>query len=468
MTDIGMEIAEVGQELFGEEIKERETAALQRAFDEALGAGQQEAASALLDELTGNLPVWNGWPAALFNLDESYTAGLLDEVADFIRPYVVLHDGAPAILAAWVLHTYVFQCSLFTPYIFITAAEKASGKSLLADVLRVLVRKPRRNGGMSAAALVKIVDRDRPTLFLDEMDAQMKSSEEFASAMQGILNEGYRRDGVYTKCFGKDNEPHDFAIYCPKCIIGIGDMLHDTTASRSIRIEMKRKTAAEHVRTFDTEYAEQQAAPIRERIASWARVVAPVLRRGIRQGLVEGWDGRQNDTARPLLTIALLAGQPWHTRLLAALQGAFASNAEATESFGTMLLSDIRDYFDERRGDRAPSFELLEYLHQLEERSWVAWGSRREKMQPNQLAAELRKYGIRPRTIRMAGGTPKGYYRADFEDAWQRFCSPPSANSATAATAPQPAYSLAKSVAARPHVAATEAQQEDDEPGLDF
>jgi hypothetical protein len=239
--------------------------------------------------------------------------------------------------------------------------------------------------------------------------------------VQGILNEGYRRDGVFTKCDGKNNELRDFAVYCPKCFAGIGNLLHDTTASRSVRIEMRRKIASEHVELFDTEEAERDAAPIRVSIERWAKSVPRALR-GFRYGQVKGWDGRQNDTARPLLAIAMLAGRAWHDRVLSALRIAFKTNAEATESFGTMLLSDVRDCFEQKNTDRVTTADLLEHLHQLDERPWQAWGFKHEPMRPHQLAKEVHKYRISPRQIRVGDRTVKGYLRVEFEDAWRRFC----------------------------------------------
>jgi Protein of unknown function (DUF3631) len=50
------------------------------------------------------------------------------------------------------------------------------------------------------------------------------------------------------------------------------------------------------------------------------------------------------------------------------------------------------------------------------------------------MAKLLKPFDIRPRTIRTASGTPKGYLRQDFEEAWSRYCR----SSADAATAEVP------------------------------
>src|SRR5262249_25048244 len=51
------------------------------------------------------------------------------------------------------------------------------------------------------------------------------------------------------------------------------------------------------------------------------------------------------------------------------------------------------------------------------------------------LAHRLRQYGVRPKTIRIGTGTPRGYTRSDFVDAWERYLPGPSpARSATSET----------------------------------
>lgn len=171
---------------------------------------------------------------------EMLTAELLAKGVSWVRRYVALSEDQAVILAGWVMHTYAFDASETTPYIHITAPEKACGKSRLMDVLVAIAAKPIRSGGMTAAALVRCIDNGSPTIFLDEMDAQLGGEKEYAEAIRGILNEGFRRGGKFFKCDGKSHELREFNAYSPKCFAGIG-RIPDTVASRSIAIEMRRK-----------------------------------------------------------------------------------------------------------------------------------------------------------------------------------------------------------------------------------
>src|ERR1039458_5501864 len=165
------------------------------------------------------------------------TEELLETCRTWIRRYIVVSDEQTVIMAAWILHTYAFDASETTPYIHITAPEKACGKSRLMETLEAIAAAPIRSGGMTPAALVRCIHSKSPTIFLDEMDAQLGRNKEYAETIRGILNEGFRKGGKVIKCAGKTHELREFNAYCPKCFAGIGD-LPGTVASRSIMIEI--------------------------------------------------------------------------------------------------------------------------------------------------------------------------------------------------------------------------------------
>jgi hypothetical protein len=196
-------------------------------------------------------PVWSapGTPDAPSKTPEAVakmTRELFDACRAWILRYVIVTGEQATILAFWLLHAYVLAAADMTPYIHITAAEKECGKSLLMDVLAALAFNPKRSGGMTPAALVRTIDGKPSTLFLDEMDAAMGGSKEYAENMRGILSEGFHRGGTFSKCDGKIHEVRDFSVFGCKVLAGIG-CLPGTVASRSITIEMRRKLPSENV-----------------------------------------------------------------------------------------------------------------------------------------------------------------------------------------------------------------------------
>ena len=160
---------------------------------------------------------------------------------------------------------------------------------------------------MSGAALARVVEASRPTLFLDEIDAQMKGNKETAENIRGILNSGYEPEGVYTRCVGKDFAVKDFPTFCPKCLAGIGE-LWDTVSDRSIIIEMRRNLPGETVEQDRKVAVNAAAAPIKARLEEWAARGAADLLRSIHPAPISGFNPRQNDIAEVLLAIAQLAG----------------------------------------------------------------------------------------------------------------------------------------------------------------
>jgi hypothetical protein len=367
------------------------------------------------------------------------TAQLLDAIRSWILTYVVISEEQATILAVWELHTYVLDASDITPYIHITAPEKESGKSLLMDVLAAVACNPIRSGGMTAAALVRMVDKHHPTVFLDEMDAAMGGDKEFAEAQRGILNEGFKRGGRFFKCDGKDHELRDFDVFSCKCFAGIGK-LPDTVTSRSIVIEMRRKLPTEVVARFRQRVVKIEASPLRSSLNAWASKGAAALLQKIEPTPIPNLGDRQNDVCEPLLAIAQLAGETYLQRLVGALMAVFGASGAEDASTGVALLRDIRAAFEALSTDKIPSKTLAEILGATEGSPWPDW-KQGKPISANQIARMLQRYGIRPQTIRVDCGTPKGYRRCDFEDAWARYCPLPPTETATP---PQPSSLLAE------------------------
>jgi hypothetical protein len=363
------------------------------------------------------------------------TAALLDSCEKWARRYVVLSAEQCTVIAAWILHTWAIDAAECTPYLHITAPEKGCGKSRLLETLEPVVCRPCKTGGMSAAALVRTVDAESPTLLLDEFDAALGSDKEYSEALRGILNEGFRRGGNFRKVEGKNHQLRVFQVFGAKAIAGIG-RIPDTVASRSIVIEMRRKTPAESVEPFRQREVRAASRPLAESLQAWASSERLYLLREARPLLPHELNDRQKDITEPLLAIADLAGGEWPKRLRQALVVLFGSTASDDDSIGVMLLRDIRSIFEECEGGGPKqkgmhSADLAAALCQLEGRPWAEWAKGRG-MDANRLAKQLKKYGISPQSIRLDGGNQKGYWRDSFLDAWVRYCLP-SASSATLA-----------------------------------
>ena len=346
---------------------------------------------------------------------------LLDEIVAFLLRFLVLQKHQPEAIALWVAHSYVFMLMDTTPYLDVHSAAKRSGKSRLLEVLELLVSNPWSTAGVTPAALSRKVDRERPTLLLDEADATFKADKELAQAVRGILNSGYRITGKRTVCEGQGASIDyvDLSTYCPKALAGIGH-LPDTITDRSIPIVLKRRARSEVVERFRLRKVRPEGVAFAARIAQWARQLdlensTPDLPDELDYRAQEGWG--------ILLAIADMAGGDWPERARAAAIALSAGKEVEDSSLGTKLLGDIKIAFGAH--ERMKSADLTKALVDMEDAPWGDVDDRGRALEPRRLAKMLKPYGIAPTTSRVGDKTPRGYEKAAFEDAWNRYLPPP-------------------------------------------
>ena len=362
---------------------------------------------------------------------------VLNEVAGFIRRFVVVSCPQADVAALWVAHTHTFAASSATAYLAITSAEKRSGKTRLLEVLKLLVARPWLTGRVTPAVLARKVDAERPSLLLDESDAAFKGDKDYAEALRGLLNSGHRLGGKTTVCVGQGAEIsyRDFSTFCPKAIAGIG-RLPDTVADRSIPIRLERKARTEEAERFHRRDADIDARPLRDQLELLETQVERL--EVARPDLPDALDDRAQDTAEPLLAIADLAGGDWPARARAALVELHGGRAVEDDSIGVRLLADARAVFG--GGDRLGTADLLKGLHELDEAPWGDWYGK--PLSSRSLAKMLRPYAIAPHS----DGTTRGYRREAFEDAWARYLPPdPSTRQEAASLSGKPAISTRQS-----------------------
>lgn len=377
-------------------------------------------------------------------------AGLLDELAGFVRRYVVVTPAQADALALWIVHTWAIDAAGSTPYLSVTSAEKRSGKTRLLDVLRLLCRDPLPAANVSEAALFRSLG-DRPrTLLLDEVDAIFGPKARDREDLRAMLNAGYRRGTPVLRCVGDGSRQRveSFEVFGAKALAGIGD-LPDTLADRSLPIRLKRRGPGESVSSLRENRPPPEAASLRERTEAFAEEHDERLA-DVEPELPAELDDRAQDAVEPLLAIADLAGGDWPERARRAfVELRRGDDASADESLGVRLLGDVHAAFALDDADKLSTVELIERLAADDDSPWADWHGAHVK--PRTLSTILRPYGIRSRTVRLDDGTtPKGYHREQFLDTWARYLRSPSQEgglSATTATTVYPSAPAASSVA---------------------
>jgi Protein of unknown function (DUF3631) len=363
------------------------------------------------------------------------TAALLQACREWVHGHVIVSGDQGNVLAPWVLHTWAIDAAEYTPYLHITAAEKECGKSRLLETLKPIVYRPCMSTGITAAALLRIINRDSPTLLLDEVDATFGGNKDAAESIRGVLNAGFQRGGVHRKCDGKSHEIQEFKAFGPKAFAGIGSV-PDTVASRSIVIEMKRKKQDESVESLRGRDVAEARKPLLASLEAWRKSGVTETLELARPAFPDGFSDRQKDISEPLVAIADLAGGEWPSGVRASLLALFRSEESEDSSLGVTILRDILAVFCSLNGehtDRISSAALTSALQALEGSPWGDWDKGRQ-FNVNTLAKRLKPFHIKPQTIRMGSETFKGYMRDSFADAWKSYLPHISAEAALPVT----------------------------------
>lgn len=363
----------------------------------------------------------------------------LEAARAFNCRYVHFANAQQAIaVTLWEAHTHAVDAAECSPFLAITAAEMRSGKSRTLDVLSCLTARPWRAIVPSDAVLFRKIDRDRPTLLLDEADTIFGRKAGEYEGLRAILNAGNRRGTSVPRVVpeGKTMTLVEFSVFCPKAIAGIGT-LPATVADRAIPIRMTRRARGERLEKFRERDAEALARPIREALAYHTAALLGGLRDS-RPAVPDELDDRAQDSWEPLLAIADAAGGSWPAAARRAAVDLHASRDADDESLGVLLLHDVRRVFTERDTDRLTTADLLGELLRIEESPWADMRGR--PLGPHGLARLLRSYDIAPRVLRIGSATPRGYTADSFADAFTRYL-PPSSTAASTATPQQAAQS---------------------------
>lgn len=346
---------------------------------------------------------------------------LLDAIVTFVKRFVVLTLAQARVVALWVVHTHAIDVAAATPFLAITSPEKQSGKTRLLEVLALLCHKPWHAITPSEAVLYRKIERDCPTLLLDEVDTIFGSRPKDHEGLRSLLNSGNRRGAVVPRCEGPKSRVKDFSVFCARALAGIG-RLPDTITDRSIPIQMSRRARGESVERFGAQgrrNAENDAKELRGRVALWVQSQRDALKE-ITPELPEALSDRAQDGAEPLLAIADAAGGEWSKQAREALLELYGKTSPEDDSIGVRLLTDIRRVFHERKTDRLSSKDLCDALSDVETSPWGDWYGK--PITPRGLASRLKDYGICPDQIRLSETTTcKGYMVAWFKEVWTRY-----------------------------------------------
>jgi hypothetical protein len=351
-------------------------------------------------------------------------AAILADLHAVLTRYVILPSPEASVgVVLWVAATHAQSAWQHAPRLVIRAPEKRCGKSRLLDIVEGTCHNPLITVNASPAAVYRAIGTDTPpTLLVDEADTIFGGKNAEANEdLRGLLNAGHQRNRPAIRWDAGTRSLETIPTFAMAALAGIGTM-PDTIEDRAVVIRMRRRAPGETVSPFRHRRDRPALTDIAAGLAGWLGSHLAELERAEPAMPLED---RTADTWEPLIAVADLAGHDWPDLARTAALVLTADHDQAASiSDRVRLLADCRTAFGE--ASALPTTTLINRLRSDPEAPWSDHGP--AGITPMRLSTMLREYDIRSATVRFGEpiGQAKGYYRADFTDAWQRYCpSPP-------------------------------------------
>ncbi len=351
-------------------------------------------------------PHWEVTPAE----DPVDAARVFADIEARILHHIAMPKHLAFVCALWVGYSWIHEHATYSPILFITSAERDSGKTTLSAILGFMVRRSLLSVGISPAALYRSIEKWHPSFVIDEADKAFAKSPDLAE----VVNSGWTRGQTIVRCDPDTHEPRTYSTFCPKIVALKGKEAPDPTLSRAIFISMKRRTRSEPIADF-AHIDDDGFRRLRSQLARWADDNGAVL--GLAAPAMP--DGFMNRTAA-------------NWKLIFAIADSFGAGDRAREaarrilgvtdmpSAGVTLLEDIKIHFDRSTLDYVTSEQLIKDLTADPERPWAEWGHGKPITQKG-VGGLLHDFQIKSREVGPRDHRAKGYRRADFTDAWGRY-----------------------------------------------
>ncbi|GAA5045613.1 hypothetical protein HNP84_002589 [Thermocatellispora tengchongensis] len=343
-------------------------------------------------------------------------AGLLDQLRAALVRYVILPTPQAAdAVVLWIAATHAQPAWAHAPRLVIRAPEKRCGKSRLLDIVEATCYEPFITVNSSSAAVYRSITDDPPTLLVDEADTIFGPKADGNEDLRGLLNAGHQRNRPAKRYDANANRVESIPTFAMAALAGIGAM-PDTIEDRAVVVRMRRRAPGESAAPYRHRRDRPPLRALAAAINQWLRTDLSTLEAAEPAMPVED---RAADTWEPLVIVADHAGGDWPERARAA---AVALTSEADENTASSprlrLLTACRAAFG--TDTALPTAVLLDRLKADPESEWAEHGP--AGLTPRKLGIMLAEYDIRSTNIRFPTGQAKGYQRADFLDAWARYC----------------------------------------------
>jgi hypothetical protein len=350
-------------------------------------------------------------------------AELLDQVAAFIRKYLVCDDHQLTILTLWSARTHSHEVFTTAPYLDIRSPERHCGKTLCLDLLHFVAEPNYFFTGASPRILLDRLlpgrelddlERDAPfTVLLDDCHHTFAPSER--QPLLAFLNAGCQ----WLSSFAWVDE--DYFPLGPKAFAS-NTPLPRSLASRCIPIVLRRPRPSENYTRYQFDPVIREGRSLHEQLSQWMRASFSLLCAMIDKdppNLPPTLSPGQRNCAESLLYVADLAGGSWPAKARAAVSAVFDLEDASTN---TQLLFDIRNiFFQKNNPEYLATSDLLSELCAMDARPWSAWNAKSGR----RIGTLLRPFRISSTHLHPGKGQEfKGYRMNDLQEAWDRYLPP--------------------------------------------
>lgn len=374
------------------------------------------------------------------------TGGLIDELCNYLRDYIVLPPSPVVVTAAWIVASHMYREWERFPHLGVFSPEKRCGKTKFLQLMQPVLFNCRNVSDISGAAIYRLITNARISLLIDEAQKFKRGGSESSLQVGELLKSSIDRDSMTVKCVGQNHEVKEFSLYCPKVIACIGGV-EEVLADRCLPIGIERKADEDDVRPCYSRDFKPVGHALNDKIQKWAEAnttTASHIYKEIRPFKIK--NDRMAELMLPLqATLAtdwLVDGGPTgDERALASLQEyAFENDykeaAPEKQSIGVQLLVACKEIFEKGYGFLPTGTLIAELLQRTEE----PWGEYRHDraITAHALSRLLREYEIFSQHSQTKA--ERGYSESQFREAWTRYLpaskQPPKASQASEASRP--------------------------------
>tara|TARA_R110002072_G_scaffold301652_1_gene481865 strand:+ start:4086 stop:5585 length:1500 start_codon:yes stop_codon:yes gene_type:complete len=341
------------------------------------------------------------------------------EMVELLRRHTVLPSMGHEAIALWCAGTYVYDAFRIFPRLCLHSPQKRCGKTTTLEVIEALSRRTLIASNVSASVIFRAIEAWHPTILADEADTWIHNNEE----IRGVINSGHTRRTARvfrTEEVNGQRIPVSFSTWAPLALAMIKTP-PDTIMDRSVVVNLRRRMRNEHVHKLPVSLFDDQV-DIRHKLARWALDNMDELRRS-QPEIPAGGNDRAEDNWHSLFAIAGLLGGDWPKTVVTTMKTLEGAKPD-DEDVAAMLLEDIQSIFSDWNHDNIFSEDLVNQLIDLESRPWCEW-RRGQPMTKNSLSKMLKPYKIVSNTVRIDLRTAKGFRLTAFDDAFNRYLSPP-------------------------------------------